>query len=106
VVSASNSNAFDYGGSLKRMGNDCELFEEMAGLLREDAPPLLGKLHQALARRDFDNIRLAAHSLKGQATNFGAQRAVQAAANVECAARDRREQDLPPAVGELDAALE
>ena len=32
---------YDYSGALRRMGNDPELFQEMASLLRSDAPPLL-----------------------------------------------------------------
>lgn len=100
-----NSTVFDYSGSMQRMGNDPQLFEEMLGFFREDAPVWLRRLHQGMVNSDLAAVRFAAHSLKGQAANFGAERAVQAAAVVECAARELRPTDLPAGVRDLDAAF-
>lgn len=100
-----NSTILDYSGSMQRMGNDPQLFDEMLGFFREDAPAWLRRLHQALANNDLPAVRFAAHSLKGQAANFGAERAVQAATVVETAARELRPVELPAAVHDLDAAF-
>lgn len=100
-----NSTVFDYSGSMQRMGNDPQLFEEMLGFFREDAPAWLRRLHQAMTNNDLPAVRFAAHTLKGQASNFGAERAVQAAAAVESAARELRPADLPAGVRDLDAAF-
>jgi len=62
------------------MGGDTELFQEMVGLLRADAPPLLAALHRAIEQSEHSNVQRVAHTLKGLAANFGAERAVAAAA--------------------------
>src|SRR2546421_584983 len=41
------SKIYDHAGSLRRMGNDYELFQEMVGLLKSDAPHLLEILSAA-----------------------------------------------------------
>jgi HPt (histidine-containing phosphotransfer) domain-containing protein len=77
----------------------------MLGFFREDAPAWLRRLHQAMTNNDLPAVRFAAHTLKGQASNFGAERAVQAAAAVESAARELRPTELPAGVRDLDAAF-
>jgi HPt (histidine-containing phosphotransfer) domain-containing protein len=101
-----HSTVFDFPGSLKRMGNDLQLFEEMVGFLRDDSPRWLGQLHTGYDCGNLDAVRHAAHTLRGQVANFGAHRAMLAAAAVEQAAREHRTADLPAAVGELDAAYD
>src|SRR5262245_38748623 len=76
------STIYDHAGSLRRMGNDQELFHEMVELLRSDAPPLLSAVHSAHKDGDPSRLQRAAHTLKGLASNFGAERAVTAAAEV------------------------
>lgn len=101
-----HSSVFDFPGSLKRMGNDLQLFEEMVGFLRDDSPRWLAKLHAALDEGNCDGVRHAAHTLRGQVSNFGAHRAILAAGAVEAAARERRTSDLTSAVDELDTAYD
>jgi len=67
---------YDYTGSLHRMGDDPGLFEEMAGLLRADAPALLDAVQTAHQQGDAPRLERASHTLKGLAANFGASRAV------------------------------
>jgi len=101
-----HSTIFDYSGSLRRMGNDPQLFDEMVGFLREDSPRWLAQLHRAMERSDWAAVRHAAHTLRGQVSNFGAQRAIQAAGAIEQAARAGRVSELADAVQELDEAFE
>jgi HPt (histidine-containing phosphotransfer) domain-containing protein len=99
------SQIYDYSGSLHRMGDDQELFHEMVQLLRSDAPQWLNVL--LAAERDADTPRLqrAAHTLKGLAANFGASRAVAAAAEVEQLAKTKSTVGLRAAVEELEESL-
>ena len=100
------STIFDYDGSLHRMGGDQELFHEMAELFRADAPPLLQAVHEAHRQGDPPRLERASHTLKGLAANFGAPRAVAAAAAVERLAKQRQSTGLPAAVNELEEALD
>ena len=97
---------YDHAGSLRRMGNDQELFHEMADLLRSDAPPLLIAVQSAHKEGDPSRLHRAAHTLKGLASNFGAERAVAAAAEVEDLAKARQSAGLPAAITELEEALD
>src|SRR5262245_27844925 len=103
---ASMSDIFDYTGSLHRMGDDHELFQEMVGLLRADAPRWLRVLNDARQCSDAAATERAAHTLKGLASNFGASRAIAAAAEVEQLARAQQFEKMPPVVAELEAALD
>jgi two-component system, sensor histidine kinase and response regulator len=97
---------YDHAGSLHRMGDDPELFQEMVGLLRSDAPPLLDAIHEAHKAGDAARLQRAAHTLKGLASNFGAERAVAAAAEVERLAKANQSSGMPAAVIELEESLD
>jgi two-component system, sensor histidine kinase and response regulator len=97
---------FDYAGSLHRMGDDQELFHEMAELLRQDAPALLDAVNVAYQQGDVPRLERASHTLKGLAANFGAARTVSAAAEVEKLAKQRRSTGMPAAISELEEALD
>lgn len=101
---------FDYAGSLRRMGNDPALFQEMVGLLNEDAPQYLATIHQCTANHDYPTLKRAAHTVKGLVLNFGAQRAVLAAVTLEnlaaTATQDAAEENnLPASIRELEESL-
>jgi len=100
------STIFDYAGSLHRMGDDQELFQEMAELLRADAPALLDAVHTAHEHGEAQRLERASHTLKGLAANFGAARAVAAAADVEKLAKQRQSSGLPAAISELEEAID
>jgi two-component system, sensor histidine kinase and response regulator len=100
------STIYDHAGSLRRMGNDQELFHEMVDLLRTDAPALLGAVHSARKDGDAPRLQRAAHTLKGLASNFGAERAVAAAAEVERLGQARQSAGLPAAIIELEESLD
>jgi len=100
------STIYDHAGSLRRMGNDPELFHEMVELLRTDAPTLLSAVQSADREGDPPRLQRAAHTLKGLASNFGAERAVAAAAEVERLAKARQSVGLPAAITELEESLD
>jgi len=95
------------------MGDDPELFQEMIGLLRSDAPPLLDALHEAHKAGDGVRLHRAAHTLKGMVAHFGAPGATRALLDLEQQAREGRLEGLDAAVERavleitrLDVALE
>jgi two-component system, sensor histidine kinase and response regulator len=75
-------------------------------LLRTDAPPLLSAVQTAHKDGDVQRLQRAAHTLKGLASNFGAERAVSAAAEVERLAKARQSAGLPAAIIELEESLD
>ena len=99
------TSVFDYEASLRRMGNDQQLFREMIGLLREDGPRRMAEVASGMAERRAPQIRHAAHSLKGLCANFSAARAVGAAARLEHLAREAHWTEIEPAVAELEEAV-
>ncbi len=104
------ANIFDYAGSLRRMGNDHLLFQEMIVLLQEDAPQYLATVHASATGGDYPTLKRAAHTLKGLVLNFGAARAILAAVTLEnlaaTAEHDAAEQvNLPAAINEFEASL-
>jgi HPt (histidine-containing phosphotransfer) domain-containing protein len=100
------SNIYDHDGALRRMGNDAELFAEMVGLLRSDAPHWLTVLKRAIDDGDPAQIQRAAHTLKGLAANFGAERAVGLAADIERRAKTQQLEGLTGAAQELEESLD
>ncbi len=75
--------AFDRAEALNRLGGDESFLVEVAGLVLEDAPRLLGEIRQALAQGDAIGVRRAAHGLKGSVGYLVASAVSEAAAHVE-----------------------
>src|ERR1051325_828999 len=65
-----------------------DVLGELLVLFERDSVTRLEALHQALAARDADAKKNAAHALKGAASNIGAARVAAWAAHVEKAALD------------------
>lgn len=86
-----------------RLGGDEELLRELAEMFFEDAEALLGVVREGYADpAQSQEVRRAAHSLKGLSSNFGAQRTMTAAFTVEKLAEASKLTDLPAAVQELE----
>ena len=60
----------------------------MARLFEADAAKSLSRIRQAIARGDAEELRSAAHALKGSAGNFLADAAVEAAQQLEIMGRE------------------
>jgi two-component system sensor histidine kinase/response regulator len=79
VVESSRNKVMDVAASLRRMGNNHELFCEVVGIYDEDSPELLERIRAAIRERDAARLHRAAHSLKGLVSNFGASAAAEGA---------------------------
>ena len=60
-----------------------EFVGELVGTFFEEAPAMLAELRTALAARDADTFRRAAHSLKSNSNTFGATRLAEMARDLE-----------------------
>ena len=103
---------FDFRAALARLEGDVEIFQEQVGFFLRDAPPLLAAVHDALAAREADKLRTAAHRLKGLAASFDAQTVSEPAFELEqrglrgdWAEADAILQSLDEAMPQLTAAL-
>ena len=98
---------FDHLGSLHRMGSDEQLFEEMVGFLRDDAPARLQEIRSGLSECNSPRVKIAVHTLKGLISNFGAARAVSAAIRLENLVQQRKSaEELEAAFADLQAAVD
>ena len=75
--------AIDRDSLMKRLGGDQMLFAEVIRLFLEDCPIRLAAISAAVDRGDAEQIRVAAHALKGAAGNLSATRLVEATAALE-----------------------
>ena len=93
--------------AVQRLGDDEELLRELAEMFFEDAESLLGVIRGGYAdRTQSQEVRRAAHSLKGLSSNFGAQRTMTAAFAVEKLAESGDLAGLPPAIAELEQEVQ
>lgn len=91
---------------MRRMGDDPQLFQEMVEFLHEDTPRHMALARRSWSERDFGNLVRAAHTLKGLASNFGAARAVAAAAELERLAAKGPTASIDGQFGEVEKAFE
>jgi two-component system sensor histidine kinase/response regulator len=81
--SAPSGPILDFQAALTRLGNDRQLFAEMAGFVLEDAPKLFDELSAAVAENDATAVRMKAHALKGLVAGCGGVRATNVAQALE-----------------------
>ena len=74
---------FDESAALRRTGGDRQLLKELVALYRADAPVTLRQIAKALAARNAEALRVAAHTLKGSVATVGGTSARHAAATLE-----------------------
>ncbi len=74
---------FDEVAALRRTGGDRRLLKELVALYRADAPTTMRQIAKALAARNAEALRDAAHALKGSVATVGGASARQAAATLE-----------------------
>jgi two-component system, sensor histidine kinase and response regulator len=84
------TSVFDLPGTLRRLGGDTALLADLVQLYEEDSPALFDRLHKGVAAQRADEVRHAAHSLRGLAANFGASALTQSLLQLEDAAMHNR----------------
>ena len=66
-----------------RLDNDMELLQELVEIFVEDYPQLMQSISEAIQTHNADELRQAAHTLKGAVGNFCAQKAYDLALQLE-----------------------
>jgi HPt (histidine-containing phosphotransfer) domain-containing protein len=101
-VTNSSSGAIDSAALLSNLDSDRDLLRQLIDRFAADNPEQMKRIRDAIATRDGEALRLAAHSIKGSLGNFTATRACDLAQQLEDAGKqgDFRE------VASVFAALE
>jgi HPt (histidine-containing phosphotransfer) domain-containing protein len=73
-----------------------DFVRDLVGTFLEEAPVMLGDLRSALAARDADRFRRAAHSLKSNSNTFGALPLAAMAKDLELGGIARAESEPKP----------
>ena len=88
---------------MARVGGDAELFVEVIQLFLVDCPARVAAIKSAVDRADRDDIRVAAHALKGSAGNLSATGLAAAARTLERMGMEGRLDAAPTAFRQLSA---
>ena len=83
LASSPTDATFDEGALLNRLSGNTALMIEVIGIFIEDCPALLAAIEDAITRRNPDDLRKAAHALKGTAGNLSAISLFEGAALLE-----------------------
>ncbi len=105
-VAAQTAAPFDREATLHRVDGDRELLREVVDLFREACTDLLAAIDGAIQKQDSLRLRQAAHTLKGEASNFGASATVKASLRLEMMGRDDDLTDAGATYTNLENALE
>jgi len=100
----------DLGKARQMMDDSRELFEEIVGLFRLDAPLHMQRVKAGLAQSDKEAVLHSAHTIKGMVGIFAAERTMQAAERVEQTAglpgNDQAVAELEAVLHELQSAID
>jgi two-component system sensor histidine kinase/response regulator len=86
---ASLNTVFHFAELVERVGDDVETAREIIGVFLNDCPVRLTAIQQAIDRRDPEQLRTAAHVLKGAALSISAGQVAAAAHALEQAGHGR-----------------
>jgi HPt (histidine-containing phosphotransfer) domain-containing protein len=92
---------FDPDEILEQIGGDRELLVDIINIFVETYPEDLKALHEAIDEGDSENIRKAAHRMKGSISNFGKYQAFETARSMEYKAREGDLSNMGEMYGDL-----
>ena len=95
----------DEAAVLAGMDGNRRLLRDLARLFMADYPKQLAEIKAAIQLGDAEQLRRAAHTLKGSVGNFGAKRAIEAARELEMLGKSGDVQSAPAACVALDDEL-
>ncbi|OPZ20899.1 MAG: Signal transduction histidine-protein kinase BarA [candidate division BRC1 bacterium ADurb.BinA364] len=103
TVAESSMKTFDAESALRAASGNMERLDKCLSIFAQAMPAQLGQLIETIEKKDFDAVRRAVHSIKGQAATVGAERIRLAAQETEEAARAERLDDVERLAGRLRA---
>jgi HPt (histidine-containing phosphotransfer) domain-containing protein len=87
---------------LEVIGGEQELLDELIASFLEEAPPLLTKMREAQDNGDGAGLRMAAHTLKSSANDFGASEFARLCQELEDLAHDVNLEQSAVLVGQIE----
>lgn len=102
----SSTVVFDKEDLMTRVGGDLGFLEMILEVFCADYPTHLQSIDQAIQQKNPDNLRIAAHSLKGSASNLSGKLAAEHGLTLENLARESRFDECPAVARQLSAALQ
>ena len=98
--------SIDLTPALARLAGDRLLLIEMAQFFIADAPELLQTIQAGVDSGDLEQVAIAAHSLKGQASTFDAFPCMDHAREIERLARCKHLEEIKPRLMPIREALD
>ncbi len=95
----------DRNALLESLDNDPQLLAEVVGVFLADCPGMLAVLQAGISARNPDQVKKAAHALKGSVSIFGAKDAVAAAQNLESMGRQGTLEGIDAAFSVLEREI-
>ncbi len=90
---------------LARLDGDVELAQQLAAIFIDECPRMLQRLHAAVAEGSADEVRRAAHALKGSLSNFIDGGPTATAFELESMGREGRLDETPLALDRLEREI-
>jgi HPt (histidine-containing phosphotransfer) domain-containing protein len=90
---------------IRKFAGDKDLLLSLIELFRSHAPQLLLDIQRGIESGDQETLKIAAHSLKGSISVFGATSAFKAATQLEAAARHVEAENTVTAFEKVGATL-
>ena len=101
-----NGEKLDRDSMLQRLDGNQELLVELVQLFQEEAPQLIAAMRSALLQGDFQELKRAAHSMKGAAGNFSAQETASAASRLKTDAKNGNAESAKASLAVLEAVVQ
>jgi HPt (histidine-containing phosphotransfer) domain-containing protein len=98
----SSQEAVDLPDLLVRLENDRDLLRELITIFKEEFPPLLQSLQQAVARGELKNVEATSHALKGMLSGLSVTRGAAQASQLEQMAREGKTSGLADGLALLE----
>lgn len=96
----------DLQEGLERAGGDREFYRELLEMMMDEVPAQIGTIREGVGCGDAEAVVRVAHALKGAAANLAAHPVLDAARELEMAARDGRIDSLAPLSETLSSRLD
>lgn len=96
---------FNFADLLARVEDDHELLRELLAIFKQDYPPQLLSLKEAVLRSEMKQVQASSHALRGMLSNLAMARAADAAANLEQLGRNGERAGLKDALALFEREL-
>ena len=105
VPAASQIPPIDIDGIMTRVGGRRQILKKMVDIFTEELPDQIAALHRAIDQQSPEDLRQAAHALKGSVANFDAKAAYEAAFALEQMGKSNNLNQAPATFQTLEREL-